>query len=207
MLRYVIYILIAVTVVSVLTGGIHLYRVAQKNKKEMAPFAVKDIPLTANPGKTLVVFYSLSGNTRDIAEKIQAKTNADLYEIMTEEPIEASPAFYIKSRQQLKNKAYPALKGELPDFSSYDTIFVGFPVWWYTIATPVLAFLEKADFQGKKVVPFSTQGSNVGTSFTDFAAKARNARLLESASFNNLPEKYSQAVDNKITVWLNSLSN
>lgn len=207
MLKYLIYFLVIVSLVSLLIGGIHLYRVAQRNKKEMARYEGEAVTLTANLGKTLVVFYSLSGNTKDIAQRIQSKTGADLYEIATAESIEVSPILYLKLRQQLKNKIYPALSGKMPDFSQYDTIFVGFPVWWYTIATPVLAFLQKADFQGKRVVPFSTQGSNVGTSFDDFAAKAKHAVLLESASFNNLPEKYNQAVDNKITTWLNSLPN
>ena len=107
--------------------------------------------------------------------------------------------------KQLKNKKYPSIEEKMPDFQEYDTIFVGFPVWWYTIATPVLAFLQKADFMGKKVVPFSTQGSNYGTSFTDFEQMAKNAKIAKGNSFNNVDKKYDKAVDNKITDWLNNL--
>ena len=93
----------------------------------------------------------------------------------------------------------------MPDFSKYDTVFVGGPVWWYTMSTPMYSFLQQANFAGKKVVPFSTQGSNYGTYFEDFAKMAKNAKLQKEASFNNMPEKYNSAVDNKIAEWLNSL--
>ena len=84
-------------------------------------------------------------------------------------------------------------------------IFVGAPIWWYTAATPGLEFLKTYDFKDRKVVPFSTQGSNFGSYFDDFAAKAKNAKILPGASFNNLSKKYDDAVDNKITDWLNKL--
>lgn len=205
MLKYLIYAIIVIAVAAVAVSGFHFYRVAQKNKREMARYEGSPIAGNGNLGRVLVVYYSLSGNTKDIAERIQAKTNADIYAVQTAEKIDTTPWFYLKVRQQLKNGKYPLLKGEMPDFGQYDTIFVGFPVWWYTAATPGLAFLQQADFKGKKVVPFSTQGSNPGTFFEDFAKLAKNADLGRSASFNNLPEKYDSAVDNKIAEWLNSL--
>ena len=85
-------------------------------------------------------------------------------------------------------------------------VMMGSPIWWYTAATPVLQFLREMDFKNKKVVPFSTQGSNYGTFFEDFAARAQNARLLKGESFNNLGPQYDNAVENKIIAWLNSLS-
>ena len=132
-------------------------------------------------------------------------TGGELYEVKTAEKIKQTPWFYLTLRKQLKDKNYPKLSGSLPDFRQYDTIFVGGPVWWYTASTPMRAFLQQADFKGKKVVPFTTQGSNVGTYFEDFAQTAKNAKLLKSASFNNMPEKYDHAVDNKIATWINSL--
>lgn len=185
-------------------SAVHLYRVAQKNEKEMARYqqTVKANPQT---GKTLVVYYSLQGHTRAIAEKIAALTNADVYQIETEEKIELNKTFYLRARQSLKSGNYPKLAGKLPDFEAYDTIFVGAPVWWYAPATPLLAFLQKADFKTRKVVPFSTQGSNYGSFFVDFEKMAKNAKLRPSASFNNLPAKYDAEVDNKIATWVNSI--
>jgi len=76
---------------------------------------------------------------------------------------------------------------------------------WYTAATPVKAFLEKIDFKGRKVVPFSTQGSNVGTFLEDFVKMAKGANVMGYQSFNNMGKEYDKAVDKKISVWLNGL--
>lgn len=205
MLKYLIYILLAAVVVGLIGSGVHLWRVARKNEKEMAPYAGEPVAVTKNLGRVLVVYYSLSGHTREIAEKIRQVTGGDLYEIKTTEKLDSSPWYYLTLRNQLKSGNYPSIENNFPQFAAYDTIFVGAPVWWYTIATPVLSFLQQADFGGKKVVPFSTQGSNYGTFFEDFAARAQNASLAKGASFNNLPTKYDAQVNNKIAVWLNSL--
>lgn len=205
MFKYILYAILAAAVIGAGAGLWHLYRVSAKNKKEMAPYAGNKTPYTANPGKTLVIYYSWTGNTQDIARRIQRQTGADMYEIKTEEEFKKSPAFYARIKQQLKTGQYPALQLHPLDLTPYDTVFVGSPVWWYTAATPVLAFLRQTDFQGKRVVPFSTQGSNYGTFFEDFEKQAQNARILPGASFNNVDASYNAAVDNKIITWLNGL--
>ena len=205
MLKITIYLLLALAIIGGAIGAFHLYRVSQRNAAEMAQYEGQTIKARPFAGKTLIIYYSLSGHTKDIAAKIQKMTGGDMYEIQTADKINTTPWFYLTLRKQLKEHTYPALSGELPDLSRYDTIFVGSPVWWYTVSTPMLSFLQQADFKGKKVVPFSTQGSNYGTFFEDFAQNARNAQLQKSASFNNLPAQYDTAVDNKIASWLNSL--
>lgn len=205
MLKFVVYFIFAVVIIGLLLGGIHLFRVSAKNKKEMSAYQGNEIKVEKQLGKVLVVYYSLSGHTKEIAEKIQAMTNGDIYEIKTEETLVSNPLLHLKIKKQLKDGNYFKLAGKLPDLSQYDIIFVGSPVWWYTASTPMLSFLKQADFHGKKVVPFSTQGSNPGTYFEDFAKNAKNAQLLESASFNNLPSKYDAEVNNKIAQWLNKL--
>lgn len=205
MLKTISYILVFLIGGGLATGGFHLCRVYFKNKKELAPYMGANIETTKDFGKTLVVYYSLSGKTRDIAERIKEKTNADIYEINTEEEIKPGASLYMNIKKQIRSGQYPKLRGEIPDFSSYDIIFVGTPIWWYTASTPVLSFLEQADFKGKKVVPFSTQGSNPGTFIEDFKRKAKNAAILEAKTFNNLSKKYDEAVDNKIAAWLNGL--
>lgn len=205
MIRYVIYAVLGIIVLCLAGAGIHLCRVYFKNKKEMSAYAGNPAAVTKNFGKVLVVYYSMSGNTRAIAEKIKEKTNADIYEIKTKDEMKLGPSVYVAIRKQLKTGQYPPLDGGMPDFESYDLIFVGSPVWMYTVATPVLSFLEQADFKGKKVVPFSTQGSNPGSFLEDFKARAKNAVILEGRLFNDLSKKYDSAVNNKIAVWLNSL--
>ena len=205
MFKYILAFTTVVLITCLVIGCVHLLRVSQKNKKELSKYENKEIEYTNNLGNTLVVYYSLSGNTKQIADNIADKTDAAMFEIKTTAEIEQGPKFYLDIKKQLKNKKYPSIEEKMPDFQEYDTIFVGFPVWWYTIATPVLAFLQTADFNGKKVVPFSTQGSNYGTSFTDFEQMAKNAKIAKGNSFNNVDKKYDKAVDNKITDWLNNL--
>ena len=206
MLKIMLLVILAAGLIGGAAGAIHLLRVAQRNKKEMASFQAEPLSYTAHLGKVLVIYYSRSGHTQDIAQQIQQYTRADLYRIELETPLPNTPWFYLTLKRQLSTGNYPAIKKPLPDISEYDVVFVGSPIWWYTAATPVLQFLREMDFKNKKVVPFSTQGSNYGAFFEDFAAHAKNAQVLKGESFNNLPAKYDDAVDNKITVWLNALN-
>ncbi|MDR1026167.1 MAG: hypothetical protein LBL47_02085 [Lactobacillus sp.] len=205
MFKYIIYIVLVAIVAGLVIGGFHLYRVSARNKNEMSKFSGKKVDINKDLGKVLVVYYSLSGRTKDIAMRIKNKTNADVYEIKTLEPMPKGPKLHFAIKEQLKSKQYPAIATDFPAFEEYDTIFVGGPVWWYTAATPLLSFLTEADFNGKKVVPFSTQGSNVGTFFEDFNKTIKNANIQTSERFNNLSKEYDIAVDNKISSWLNNL--
>ncbi len=205
MFKFLISIVGLVLLISLIISGLHLLRVAYKNKKELSQFADKKIVYNNNLGKVLIVYYSLGGNTKQIAENIAKKINAELFEIKTLDKIKLGLPFYLEIKKQLNSKKYQKIEEKMPDFAKYDTIFVGFPVWWYTIATPVLAFLQKANFMNKTTIPFSTQGSNYGTSFTDFDKMAKNAKIGKSASFNNIAAKYDKELDNKINNWLNNI--
>jgi flavodoxin len=194
-----------VVIIATAAGGYHLYKVNAKNKQEMKNFE-NEVKLDANLGKTLVIYYSLSGHTKDIAEQIAAKTNADLYEIKTIETY-SSPSVFMKSKKELSSQNYPQLQNDnMPDVKKYDTIFIGAPVWWYTMAPALYSYMQVTDFNGARVVPFSTQGSNFGSFYKDFAEMAKNAQILPSENFNNIDEKYKEQVSNKINAWLNKLS-
>lgn len=205
MLRYLLYTLVGIVIIIGLSSVFHLAKVHLKNKKEMSQYIEKNEVYTNNLGKTLIIYYSLTGRTEKIAKQIQTITNGDIYRIKTITELEPGLTFYSKIKKQLKSKEYPKIKNDFPDFNQYNTIFIGGPVWWYTLSTPLSAFLEKADFNGKKVVSFSTQGSNYGTYFKDFREQAKNADVINGASFNNLPKEYDEAVKNKIIVWLNNI--
>lgn len=202
MLRYFFYFIVSAIIIGITAGGIHLLRVKSANKNELSAYAKKEE--VKNKGKVLVIYYSLSGNTKKIAEKIKALTHGDIYEIKTKEKISSVYA-YTKTTQQLKSKKYPEIEKDYPDFTQYDYIFVGAPVWMYTMATPMFSFLQSADFNGKKVVPFSTQGSNYGKFFIDFAANANHANIQRSEKFNNLHGKYAAEEENKIAACINSI--
>lgn len=203
-MKYVLYVSLAIIFISIILTLIHLYKVSNRNKAEMSQYT-NDVNLTANLGKTLIIYYSLTGKTKEIALQIQSLTNADIYEIKTKEEIKQSPALYLTSKIQISSGKYPEIINDFPDISKYNTIFVGSPVWCYTAAFVLLEFLKEFDFQNKNVVPFSTQGSNYGTFFENFKAKAKNANILKGESFNNLDSSYNRQVKNKIITWLNSL--
>ena len=204
-MKIVLYCILAIVLVIGIGSAIHLYNVSNRNKTEMAKYS-NEVALTASLGKTLVIYYSLTGKTKDIAMQIQSLTNADIYEIKPKEEIKQGPSLYITSKKQISSGNYPEIINDFPNAKEYDTIFVGSPIWWYTAAPVVLEFLKEFDFHNKNVVPFSTQGSNYGTYFEDFKAKAKNANILKGESFNNMDSKYNEQVKNKIIEWLNGLN-
>jgi len=124
----------------------------------------------AADAKSLVAYYSRTGNTQAVAEIIKNATDADIFEIKTAEPnhypAEYSTAVkFAESEKSFGN--YPAIV-VAPDMTQYDTVFVGTPCWWGTMAGPVHTFLTTVDLSGKTVVPFNThEGSGAGTVHTD----------------------------------------
>ena len=205
MLKFLGYFVVTVAVLGFGFAYYHNHKVSKMNEIEMSRYDTPEKYKNHLKGKTLVIYYSLSKHTQKIAEKIQELTGADIYEIETEEPIKHNLMAYWKIRQQLKKKNYPKLKEKAPDLSKYTTIIIGGPVWWYTVATPMISFLNEADFKGKKVAVFSTQSSNYGRYFEDFKSFEKHAYIKTKISFNNTPEKYSQAEENKLINWLNKI--
>lgn len=202
----IIFCIIILSII-IASGGVayHLYQIKEKNRAELAEFE-NEVALDTNLGNVLIVYYSLTGHTKDIALQIQQKTNGKLYEINTVKEY-TSPSVYLESKKELSSQNYPELKkGFAPNMADFDTVFVGGPVWWYTMAPALFAFLKKTDFKGARVAVFSTQGSNYGQFFTDFKKNAQNANLLPSESFNNVDETFNNQVSNKINTWLNRLS-
>ncbi len=204
MLKKIIITILILAVIGGLCALVHNLKVARRNKRELALFSQEET-YSAHLGKVLVIYYSWTGHTQTIAEQIASLTRADVYRVQTQEQFTSSPAFYARVKKDLSTNTYPPLAGSLPDIRSYDVIFVGGPVWWYTMATPLYTLLGQLDFQGKKVIPFSTQGSNPGTFLDDFKAHAANAQVGTYANFNNVGPQYNQAVHNKIIHWLNNL--
>ncbi len=137
--------------------------------------------------RTLVVYYSYSGNTKSVAEQVQKLTNSDLFEI---EVKEAYPTGYNDVVKQAKlekqNDVYPELKDN-GNVENYDVIYLGTPVWWYTMATPVKTFLKENNFEGKIIIPFCTHGGGGESStYTDISKYAPDAKVLQGfTSYEN----------------------
>ncbi|MDR1195056.1 MAG: NAD(P)H-dependent oxidoreductase [Endomicrobium sp.] len=144
-----------------------------------------------NVKKVLVVYYSKSGNTREIAKHIQNETNADIFEIETVTPY---PEDYNTATKQAKeeiNRGYkPPIKNKVSNIDEYDIIFVGSPNWWSTIAPPVSTFLSEHNLSGKTVVPFCTHGgSGISKCASDTAKLAPDSTVLEAAAFSGYGAK------------------
>ena len=110
--------------------------------------------------KVLVLYYSQTGTTKAVAEAIQAQLGADIEEIV---PVvsygEDYGATIARGGQELREGILPEIQPIQADIASYDIIFLGYPIWFGTYATPVSTVLDQVDFAGKKVVPFCTFGS------------------------------------------------
>lgn len=121
--------------------------------------------------KTLVAYFSLTGNTKNAAEIVAKETNADLYEIELVTPYPSEYKDQIElAKKELDEGILPPIKPWPENINEYDVVFVGSPVWWGTMATPVRTFLTSGVLKGKIVIPFVTHGSGgADNSFTDTA--------------------------------------
>lgn len=115
--------------------------------------------------KKLVAYFSASGITESVARNLSQTAGADLYRIQPEVPYTSADLDWMnkKSRSSIEMNdpaSRPAIAAEDLDISSYDVVFLGFPVWWYMAPTIINTFLETYDFSGKTVIPFATSGSS-----------------------------------------------
>lgn len=110
--------------------------------------------------KILVAYFSWGGTTQRMAEEIVRQTGADIFRI---EPVVPYPTEYTPctevAREEKDNNARPAIAGEVENWSDYDKVFIGCPVWWWTTPMIICTFAESYDFEGKTVVPFCTYAS------------------------------------------------
>ena len=142
--------------------------------------------------KTLVAYFSASGNTKKIAEMIAEEGGFDLHEIAPEKEYTKADLNWMdkKSRSsvEMNDKAFrPAIKKSDLDISGYDKILIGFPIWWYVAPTIINTFLETYDFAGKQIVLFATSGgSGFGNTVKELQHSAPDVEITEGKLFNNV---------------------
>jgi len=137
-----------------------------------APFLVRQSAaqsINLKGRKILIVYFSRTGNTREVANQIRQQVGGDLFEVRTVQPY---PAAYRATTDQAKREqqenARPALTAEVNYMAGYDVVFIGYPNWWGTLPMAYFTFLEHYDFAGKTIVPFCThEGSHMGRSESD----------------------------------------
>lgn len=178
-------------------------QVNKNGAAEDAAPAAAETPAPAD-GKTLIVYYSKTGNTGAMAAQIQQFAGGDIVEIV---PVEAYPEDYSATTKQAKKEIEdgfrPPIKTKIENLAQYETVFVGTPNWWSTIAPPVATFLAEHDLSGKRVVPFVTHGSG-GLAKTVEAIKelCPDSIVLEAKA---LPGGKVKDAKDEVEAWLENL--
>lgn len=157
--------------------------------------------------KTLVVYYSASGNTKEVAEYIASATGGDLFEIVPKEVYTDEDLDWTNEDSRVsvehENEAERVVELEsetAPDWESYDTVFIGYPIWWGIAAWPVDGFIKANDFTGKTVIPFCTSASSgLGESGELLEEMAGTGNWQEGERFR------SGASENDVRTWVEGL--
>ena len=159
-------------------------------------------------GKSLIVYYSMDGNTRQIAERIQAETGFPLIQLETTKPYTGTDAEIVAQGQEEVNRGYqPPLKPLGVDLEAYDTFLVGTPTWWYTLSSPILSFLHLVDWQGKTLVPFQTHAGWPGHCLEDMARVCRGAEVRYPKKIRFSPQQFGKLVtpQGEVGAWIAEL--
>ena len=158
--------------------------------------------------KKLVLFFSVYGSTKKFAEAIAGQTGADLVEIAPVEPYDADRDHYDAladfAKKEHDRDLRPIINNSL-DIATYDVIFLGFPMWWYTFPMIIHTLFDQLDFSGKTLVPFNTHmGSGDGGTYRTIRRLAPKATVLEGLP---LSMKEAEAGNSsKINAWLTRLN-
>ena len=162
---------------------------AQNNITENANITTADykensanaINIAANDNKILVVYFTWGGNSRTLAGYARDITGGDIFEIVPAQPYPSQyRATTEQAREEQNNNYLPAIKNQINNLSSYDTIILVYPNWWGTIPQIVKRFLQDNDFSGKTIAPICThEGSRMGRSLTDIRVLCPNSTITE----------------------------
>lgn len=155
-------------------------------------------------GKTLIVYFSQTGSTKKLAGYIEDRVDADVFEIVPETAYPTDDAELKAIAQEEKDSnARPAYKGSVKSLSSYDIVYVGYPIWYDTMPMIVKAFLENTNLSGKTVVPFSTNGgSGWGSSLDDIKALCPNSEIANGYSIEGSKVENAK---NDLELWIEEL--
>ena len=165
---------------------------------------------TQSAGSTLVVYYSATGNTEEAAGYIASLTGGDLFELVPADPYTSEDLTWTDPESRVSTEHDARVAGETvtvdleqitPDnWDNYDTVFIGYPIWWGEAAWPVDGFVQGNDFTGKTVIPFCTSSSSgLGESGTLLAEMAGTGDWLEGQRFS------SGVSEGDVETWLNGL--
>lgn len=163
---------------------------------------------TAGGKKALVVYYSATGSTRQVAEYLAGAAGADVFELVPQQPYTEQDLNWSDENSRVsrehENEALREVALQttaVPNWSAYDTVFIGYPIWWGVAAWPVNGFVKANDFTGKTVIPFCTSASSgLGDSATQLSSLAKGGSWQKGQRFS------SGASEEKVADWFKTLS-
>ncbi len=172
-----------------------------------SPAETSDVESESEKGKTLVVYYSATGNTEEVANYIAAAANADVFELEPVEPYSDDDLNWTDENSRVvyehdnpEARVVELVTATVSDWESYDTVFIGYPIWWGIAAWPLDSFIEENDFTGKTVIPFCTSASSgLGESGELLAEAAGTGNWLEGERFS------SGASEETVQAWVEGL--
>lgn len=157
-------------------------------------------------GKNLVAYFSASGVTKGVAEKLAKAAGAELFEIVPEQPYTDEDLNWnnkqSRSSVEMNDRSCrPGISTTVSDMGQYDCIFLGFPVWWYREPSIIDTFLEAYDFSGKTIVPFCTSGgSGLGETVGNMRSLAKKADVRDGKRFS------SGVSEEELKTWVSGMS-
>lgn len=162
---------------------------------------------TTQTGKTLVVYFSAQGHTEEVAQKIANNLNADIFELQPREEYSSADLDWTDDNSRVSRehedeslRNIELVSTTVDNWDSYDTVLIGYPIWWGVAAWPVDTFVKANDFNGKTVIPFCTSASSgLGQSGDLLAEQANGGDWQEGQRFNSNPS------DSDINAWTDSL--
>lgn len=155
--------------------------------------------------KSLVAYFSASGVTKKAAEKLAKAAGADLFEIKPVTPYTQADLNWMdkKSRSSVEMSnpdSRPEIGTKVEDMAQYDTVYIGFPIWWYTAPTIIKTFLEAYDFSGKKIALFATSGGS------GFGKTAKDLTPCVDSSAQFISEKMLNRVsESELEAWVKTV--
>lgn len=156
-----------------------------------------------NTKTVLVAYFSATGTTRAAARRLAKAADADLFEIVPMHLYSSEDLDWTnkKSRSTIEmndRDSRPAIKDKVENWAQYKTIYIGFPIWWYTAPRIINTFMESYDFKGKTVIFFATSGgSNITKAWKDFSATYPDANWKEGKLLNSI-------LDTELEKWVKS---
>lgn len=160
-----------------------------------------------NNSKAIVIFYSLHGTTKTVAQEIQKETSGTLFEVKMVKPYTQDDREISKiAKEERSTNNLPAIVMPLPNISQYDVVFIGGPVWSGTLATPLMSYLSQTNFSGKTVIPFWTDEGAPGNYEADFKKQVSKGKVAKGLGLSRVYSISSSNLTKQIKDWISKLN-